>query len=96
MIDPHARLIGALAARAGAAELLEAHARPWASVTFTGARHLIRLALPEAAANRLAEGLEEHEFAIPGHFVADIAIASRHDSAGLATVEIEALTIEEC
>jgi uncharacterized membrane protein len=95
MIDPHARLIAALVARAGEAEVVQACSRPWASVTYTGARHLVRLMLPAAIADRLGEGLDEHEFAIPRHIVADIAIASRHDTGGIATVEIEALTIEE-
>ncbi len=96
MSDPHARLIAALNARAGGAgEVLQACSRPWASVTFTGARHLIRMMLPDAAADRLCEGLDEHEFAIPGHLVADVTVASRHDAGGFVTLEIEALTIED-
>ncbi len=64
-------------------------------MTFTGARHWVRMMLADAAADALAEGLEEHEFAIPGHLVADVVVASRHDAGAMATLEIEALTIEE-
>jgi hypothetical protein len=96
MIDPHARLIAALIARAGGAgEVLQACSRPWASATFIGARHLIRLKVPHAAVDALREGLEEHEFAIPGHLVADVVVASRHDAGGFVTLEVEALTIED-
>lgn len=96
MIDPHPKLIAALVVLSDdSAEALHACSRPWASVTFTGARHFIRLVLPSTAADRLAERLEAHEFAIPGHLVADIMVASRHDAGDLATLEIETLTIED-
>ena len=95
MIDPHPKLIAALVARAGGeGEVLQACSRPWASATFVGARHAIRMLLSEAAADRLCEGLEEHEFAIPRHLVADVAVVNRDDTNGITTLEIEALTIE--
>ncbi len=76
--------------------MIESGSAPWASVTFVGARHRIRLRLPDREADRLCNGLAEREFAIPGHIVADIALVTRHEGGGEAIVEIEALTIEDC
>ncbi len=73
----------------------------WRSLTFDGERHRIRLRILGSdsmrLANRLREGLEDAEFAIPGHFVADIALAGepRRDADGGMTMDIEALTIAE-
>jgi hypothetical protein len=45
---------------------------------------------------RMCNGLEDAEFSIPGHFVADIAILGTPKRAldGSTSVKIEALTIE--
>lgn len=95
-------LFRALARRAGpghALTLRTAHSRPWASATFTGARHSFALLLsgPAAAeqATRLGAEVGEVEFTLPGHLVADIAIVRRSDGAEGAALEIEALTIED-
>ena len=73
----------------------------WASVTFCGARHHLRVALRGpgavgAAADFLAD-LPELEFAIRGHIVADVALIAeeRGDGGIYAMLELEALTIEE-
>jgi hypothetical protein len=73
----------------------------WASVTFSGARHRLSVALSGpgavgAAADFLAD-LPEMEFEIAGHIVADVALLSeeRRDGGGYASLELEALTIEE-
>lgn len=59
----------------------------------------LRLTGPEAraAAERLAHGLADADFAIPGQIVADIAIASGIQDAadGSVLVNIEALTIAD-
>ncbi len=49
--------------------------KPWASVTFEGARHTVELSFDGAegvaAGETLIETLADHEFAIPGQLVAD-------------------------
>lgn len=50
----------------------------WASITFEGARHTVELAFagPDAveAGERFVAALPDHEFAIPGHLVAEATI----------------------
>jgi hypothetical protein len=73
----------------------------WQSLTFTGERHEIALRITgqdsDEALARLADNLQDAEFSIPGHVVADIALAGppNHDEDGSITVELEALTIAE-
>lgn len=54
--------------------------QPWASITFAGARHTVSLAYSGlaavAAAEQLIAALPDHEFAIPGHLVADVQVLS--------------------
>ena len=74
--------------------------RPWASITFSGERHRLTLCLPgpgaEAAADTFLEGLEERDFALRGHILADIeAIASHRDADGQVRLTLEALTVED-
>jgi hypothetical protein len=99
MIDPHARLQRVLLALAAPARMIDAHAESWASVTFSGMRHRYRIALDGAdapsRASALTTALAEHEFAIPGHLVADIAANVGEAGDGQAALEIEALTIVE-
>ncbi|MBS0482249.1 MAG: hypothetical protein JSR96_08870 [Proteobacteria bacterium] len=61
-------------------ELLSHAERNWASVTFSGSRHNVRLAFTGEqaveAGERLIDALPEHEFTIPRHLVADAAIVS--------------------
>ena len=72
----------------------------WHSLTFVGERHtaILRLTGTDAlcAAQRLSDGLPDAEFDLPGHIVADIAIAGmREDDDGSVVVGIEALTIAD-
>lgn len=74
----------------------------WASVTFVGARHRLRLVFdgagaPGAAADFLA-ALPEIELTIPGQIVADLALVAeeRGDRGDHAMLELEALTIADC
>jgi hypothetical protein len=85
----------------GAAKVETMSSIGWASVTFTGARHRLRIELEgpgaaEAAADLLAE-MDELEVPLPGHIVADLALLAdgRSDDGKRAWLEIEALTIED-
>lgn len=79
--------------------LTEVHSVDWQSLTFIGERHRIRLRIIGAdsgpAAARLADGIEDAEFAIPGQVVADIVVATgpHQEPDGGASLTIEALTI---
>lgn len=73
---------------------------PWASVTFTGARHRLAVLLEgagaAAAASRFIGELDEAEFRLNGHLLADIALVRRQDKAdGGILITLEALTVEE-
>lgn len=78
--------------------------RSWASATFTGVRHEISFRLEGEGANEAAdaflEGLEEREFDLRGHILADIAMVSETRMSGpegpLIRIALEALTIEDC
>lgn len=73
----------------------------WHSLTFSGERHEIALRIPgpdsAAIAHRLADGLADHEFDLPGHVVADIAlVGERRDNCdGSCSLRIEALTVAD-
>jgi hypothetical protein len=61
--------------------------RNWASITFSGIRYCFSIEWPDAAAlQELVQILPEHEFLIPGYFVADILI--RDQSGSRLLVEI--------
>lgn len=92
-----ARLERTLAASAAAAgvTLAVTHARStdWASATFVGARHHLRLAVsgdPAAVADWL-DTLPEADLPMPGHLVADAIVTAR--DGGAATIEV--LTVVE-
>jgi hypothetical protein len=69
---------------------------PWASVTFAGARHRLRIEAPLTPGfDRWLAELPAAEFALRGHLVADRAIGSIEHCDGRATVAIEALTVED-
>jgi hypothetical protein len=73
----------------------------WQSLTFVGERHEISLRVPgpDAACivRRLTDGLQDAEFSLTGHIVADVALAAapRREDDGSIIVELEALTIAE-
>lgn len=81
--------------------LSEIRSVDWQSLTFAGERHVISLRIPapdaEVAAHRLVDGIEDAEFHIVGHIVADIAVSSPPARAadGSVTLGIEALTVDE-
>lgn len=80
-IGPAARLREAVLRLAGdGCEISRHHEKPWASITFEGARHTIELRFAGlagiAAGENLIAALPDHEFAIPGQIVADVAITA--------------------
>jgi hypothetical protein len=100
-----AGLLRALLARAGDSRdrilLTEFRSVEWQSLTFVGERHLIALRLVgsdcDDILNLLIVGLENAEFAIPGHVVADIGLVEppRREDEGAIALNLEALTIAE-
>ena len=98
-------LFRALLARGGVPRdrILLTHYRSadWQSLTFVGERHRFGFRIPEAEAEavalRITDGIEDTEFTIPGHIVADIEVVSplTQEEDGSVTFELEALTIEE-
>ncbi len=100
--DPATALIRAILSLArGDAELEEHRGTSWASATFTGMRHVMRLRFngdqAVQTAQWLVRTLPEHEFALSGHLVADIAITESHrrsEGEPSMTLIIEALTVE--
>ena len=81
----------------------EVVSRAWASATFMGARHELTLRLSgdraEAAADAFLHDLEDKEFDLRGHILADIRLVSqartRFDGVMEVVLRLEALTVEE-
>lgn len=100
-----AGLLRALVARAGIDRdrilLTDFRSIDWQSLTFVGERHEMELRVPGPDANllaqRLADGLADAEFAVPGQIVADIGLVRppSPNCDGSVTLQIEALTIAE-
>lgn len=98
-------LLRALVARSGAPRdrilLTNSQSVDWQSLTFAGERHMIelRIAGPHscAFAERLAHGLEDADFVIPGQVVCDIATIGEPEPQpdGSTILAIEALTVAE-
>ena len=92
--DPHSRLACALADLSGG-EVIESRQTPWASATFSGARHHYVLLVPENSESARLAQLDQCEFDLPGHVLADIVLAGRVEQADASRVAIEALTVED-
>jgi hypothetical protein len=94
------RSVLALAGRS--AQLIDHRERPWASVTFSGARHnvVLRYTGWEACddGEALIAALPDHEFTVPGALVADVTVV-RTDEAVLPErtleVELELLLLDQ-
>lgn len=79
----------------GHAKILAHKEQPWASITFSGARHDFTLEFSGAQAVQAGEEfvvmLGEHEFTIPGQLVADATVVSLdHQTRPEPRIEIEA------
>lgn len=84
------------------AQLVRQSEKPWASVTFSGARHSFVLAFDGMEAMEPADlfiaALPDHEFTIPGRLVADATIHSVDQRAlpsPRTLVEAELLVLDE-
>jgi hypothetical protein len=98
-------VLRALIGRAGVPRdrilLTDIQSTDWQSLTFVGERHRIclRVTAPDsdAIARRLADGIEDAEFAISGQIMADIHVTAgpEHGADGSTALIIEALTIED-
>lgn len=83
------------------AQLLAHREESWASVTFSGTRHSVKLRFEgiEAAiiGEAMIEELPEHEFTIAGQLVADCAVSSIERTVNplALTIEVDLLLLEE-
>ena len=100
--DASTEILRAIRKRAGKASLIveDIRSRPWASATFSGARHRVtfRLEGPDAEDHAAAflAGIEAAEFSLRGHILADIRVAGRDDGGENGVrIELEALTVED-
>lgn len=89
MSDPVPRLLRTLArsaAEAGCDAILSHEGEtPWATLTFTGARHTVRAAADAAPLSRWLAMLPEADLPLGGHFVASCAAEL---SGGTAVIEL--------
>ena len=98
-----ARLERAVLALAGDhGRVVEHRERSWASITFAGTRHMLRLVFdtPEAieGGEALIAALPDHEFALPARLVADATVSAVHhvlEPAPQLTVTCELLLLED-
>ena len=93
------RQIGELAG--GFGQLVFHTQTSWASITFAGTRHRMTWCFDGADAvsggERLIDALPDHDFALPGHLVADAAVTSVELCLGSPRLvaELELLLLEE-
>ncbi len=99
-IDAHPGLERALIALLGEGQTHVRHSwsRPWASITFSGARHhyVIDLDGNDAAprGTDFATTSAFEEFGLRGHLVADLTVTANAPQREGARITIEALTVE--
>ncbi len=91
-----ARALGLAAAAAGCpVEISRSEWQRWASATFTGARHQLLLSAAEAPTfDTWLGNLDEAEFSIAGHLVADLRVCRVNRCEGRVEAALEALTVE--
>lgn len=94
----HAGLRDALIAKLKPAQLVSVQEVPWASITFSGARHIFVFELTGQAAeergNAFAARASCEEFDVKGQLVADLIVTSCTHGPNGTCVTIEALTVE--
>ena len=87
----------------GHGTVIEHRERSWASITFAGTRHTLRIVFdtPEAieGGEALIAMLPDHEFALPARLVADATVSTVDhvlEPAPQLTVTCELLLLEDC
>lgn len=82
----------------GPVSIGDLHSRRWASITFSGERHRLRLHFGGAGARTAAptflDGLAERDFDLGNHVLIDIACVGETSDGEAVTLALEALTIE--
>lgn len=90
----------ALGPFAGAVSVTPEPPEPWASGTYEGARCVMCITIEGTGAAEVADrflaDLGEHEWAVPGHVVADLGLLddARRDGGTEVVLRLEALLIE--
>ncbi|TXC72818.1 hypothetical protein FSB78_07315 [Sphingomonas ginsenosidivorax] len=70
--------------------------QPWASATFVGTQHVVRIAAPAIPVVRSwLAALPEAPFALRGHIVADLSVDAIEPVAGELHATLSVLTLEE-
>ena len=91
-------LIHALRAIMPIADIGILHERPWHSLTFSGAQICLSAQMQDGTWHgdvaALSQMLAEHEFDLPRHIVADIAISRALVAQGAQCLIIDALLLE--
>ena len=93
------RALAAAFAEHGATPVIEGiDSIPWASATFSGARHRVALRLTGPRAERAADSvlpdLAEREFTLPGHILIDIACEGDERTKDDVLLTLGGLTVE--
>ena len=65
----------------------------WASATFTGVRHELRLRLSGRGVEAMIAGIGEREFDLPGHILIDMGATEISRDHGGRWLALEALTV---
>lgn len=77
--------------------MIEADWVAWASVTFTGARHRMVIAVDDTPATETwLAALPELDLPLRGHLVADLRVDAVEQDGSALHATIEILTVEEC
>jgi hypothetical protein len=93
-VSARSKLIAAFEAHLGPVRITSYSAKPWYSATFAGARHVFEVQCDDAAAiDGFVTAIAEADIAIPGGFVADVAVTAVRAGTP-CQMTVEALTID--
>jgi hypothetical protein len=88
--------VRALSVYLGPLSAIDHRTSRWCSATFSGTQHVLWFDLADRDdLGDLLNDLPEADLPMPGHFVADIEVAERHDTADSVRIGLRALTIAE-
>jgi hypothetical protein len=99
-LDTHAALASSLIELLLPAEvrIMSSSETPWASITFSGARHRFVMLVSGDKANSAVRDMERNignaEFNIRNQLVADVSVSAPECDARLMRIEVEAITVE--